>query len=95
MSLLTGEKRSASVRAKVETRLLKLGRESMGYLLNENDKLAETLSAALAKRSKYNTELIDGAQSDLSARRRAMGSFDSHGSKAAILSRIKSFFKLC
>lgn len=94
MSLLTGEKRAATVIAKSETRLLKLSRDSMGRLLSENEKLAETLSAVLSERSSKNAELIENQKSSLKVRRGSRGDFEMQASKAAILQKIRSFFKL-
>lgn len=92
MSLLTGEKRSATVVAKTETRLLKLARDSMGRLLEENAKVAEKLSEVLSSRSTRNAALIETHQIDGSTRNRSV--HEKAASKAAILSKIKSFFKL-
>ncbi|MEW6713393.1 MAG: cyclic nucleotide-binding domain-containing protein, partial [Candidatus Riflebacteria bacterium] len=94
MSLLTGEKRSATVVAKTETRLLKLGRDSMGRLLSENEKLAEKLSGVLANRSSKNAELIDSHQTSGHHKNPLKTSMEGSAAKAAILGKIKSFFKL-
>ncbi len=94
MSLLTGEKRSATVSAESETRLLKLSKDTMAHLLGENAKLAEKLSVVLSERNQQNQELIKNQSmyyAAVSAGRRA----DYEGaSKAAILQKIRSFFKL-
>lgn len=92
MSLLTGEKRSASVVAKVETRLLKLNRDSMGRLLSENKELAEKLSVALAERSSKNAQLKAGNENSGSGP--GKNRQDENAARAAILRRICSFFKL-
>ncbi len=92
MSLLTGEKRSASVVAKVETRLLKLNRDSMGLLLSENKELAEKLSFALAERASKNAQLKNGQEVSTAAP--GKGKPDENAARAAILRRICSFFKL-
>lgn len=94
MSLLTGEKRSATVVAKTETRLLKLGRDSMGRLLAENEKLAETLSSVLANRSSKNAALIESQQTAKTHKIGPRSGYEGSASKAAILSKIRSFFKL-
>jgi len=95
MSLLTGEKRSATVVAKTETRLLKLGRDSMGRLLTENLKVAETLSSVLANRSSKNAELIESQQTGRLHKANQRVGNEGSASKAAILIKIKNFFKLC
>jgi small-conductance mechanosensitive channel/CRP-like cAMP-binding protein len=94
MSLLTGEKRSATVCAKTETRLLKLSRDSMGRLLSENEKIAEALSASLAQRQSKNAELLETHRVSQSGKKGSGREFDGGASKAAILQRIRSFFKL-
>ncbi len=91
MSLLTGEKRSASVLAKCECRLLKLNRDSMGRLLSENKQLAEKLSHTLAERSNKNAALKEIEDKNTG---RKKGSHDENIARAAILRRICSFFKL-
>ena len=57
MSLLTGEKRSATICAVRETSLLVLNQDSLSYLLHENQELAKVLSDALAERSEANLSL--------------------------------------
>ena len=94
MSLLTGEKRSATVVAKVETRLLKLGRDSMGRLLSENEQLAEKLSGVLANRTSKNAELIESQQSTGARKLSGHGHSEGSATKAALLSKIRNFFKL-
>ncbi|GAB4272169.1 MAG: hypothetical protein Kow0029_10560 [Candidatus Rifleibacteriota bacterium] len=93
MSLLTGERRSATVIAKTETRLLKLSRDSMGRLLSENSKLAEILSSALAERTSKNEALIENQRTSVE-KKGGRGDFQRNASKAAILQKIRSFFKL-
>ncbi len=91
MSLLTGEKRSASVVAKHETRLLKLNRDTMGRLLSEDAQLAEILSKTLAERSSRNTQLVaDHHETKAAAQKPAEESV----ARAALLRRIRGFFKL-
>lgn len=92
MSLLTGEKRSASVVAKAETRLLKLNRDAMGRLLSENEALAEKLSKTLAERSGKNSQILAASQER--QQETAQKPVDENVAKAAILRRIRSFFKL-
>ncbi len=92
MSLLTGEKRSASIVAKVETRLLKLNRDSMARLLSANVQVAEKLSTALAERSSKNNTLL--AALDQSKKNVSRSGLEENAARAAILRRICSFFKL-
>ncbi len=61
MCLLTGEKRSATVRAKTDCELWEIERASLRPLLDENKALAERLSELLAHR-KMETEGILAAQ---------------------------------
>ena len=61
MCLLTGEKRSATVRAKTDCDLWEIERSSLQPLLDENRALAEGLSDLLARR-KMETEAILAAQ---------------------------------
>jgi CRP-like cAMP-binding protein len=61
MCLLTGEKRSATVRAKTDCDLWEIERASLQPLLDENRMLAEKLSELLARR-KMETEGILAAQ---------------------------------
>lgn len=91
MSLLTGEKRSASVVAKAETRLLKLNRDTMGRLLSENETLAEKLSKTLAERNIKNSQLTADHSE---ARTASQKQVDENAARAAILRRIRGFFKL-
>lgn len=92
MSLLTGEKRSASVVAKAETRLLKLNRDAMARLLSENEQLAEKLSRAIADRTSKNAQLL--SSQDEVRLSKGKGGQDENAARAAILRRICSFFKL-
>lgn len=91
MSLLTGEKRSASVVAKHETRLLKLNRDTMGRLLSEDAQLAEVLSKTIAERSSRNSQLAaDHHETRIAAQKPA----EESAARAALLRRIRGFFKL-
>ncbi len=91
MSLLTGEKRSASVVAKNETRLLKLNRDTMGRLLSEDVHLAEVLSNALAERASRTSQIVaDHHESKVVSQKQV----EENANKAALLRRIRGFFKL-
>lgn len=91
MSLLTGEKRSASVVAKHETRLLKLNRDTMGRLLSEDTQLAEILSKTLAERSSRNIQLVADNHETRAAAQKPV---EESAARAALLRRIRGFFKL-
>ncbi len=91
MSLLTGEKRSASVVAKTEIRLLKLNRDTMGRLLSEDNQLAEILSKTLAERSNRTTQMVADHHESKAVSQKQV---DDNAAKAAILRRIRGFFKL-
>lgn len=62
MSLLTGEPRKATVRARTECMLAEVSKEALAELLQENDRLLEGLSEAL-ERHEWNTkEQVDRRQ---------------------------------
>ena len=94
MSLLTGERRGASVIAVTETRLLKLNRDAMGHLLAENNELADKLSSVLAERNVKNAEVIENRSLYSRKVMAAQKGDSSPASKAAILQKIRNFFKL-
>jgi small-conductance mechanosensitive channel/CRP-like cAMP-binding protein len=86
MSLLTGEKRSATVRAEEDTSVLVLDHEVLRPLLDAHPDLAESMAAALAQRRQqqeaadHRTPLSEDA---------ALAS-----SKTTILSAIRRFFRM-
>ncbi len=85
MSMLTGEKRSATVTAETDTTVLVLPHSALAAILATHEKLAADLAAILARRQQ---EQVDAAQA-----------FGSAGPKAAVsedvlLSKIRRFFHL-
>ncbi|RCK81598.1 MAG: Small-conductance mechanosensitive channel [Candidatus Ozemobacter sibiricus] len=94
MSLLTGEPRTATVRAEEETLLLVLGQETMSHLLRDNPELATLLSRVLAERSARNqmvqasSEATSLSIDEVEAERRT-----SQASNL-LLDRIRRFFRL-
>jgi len=88
MSLLTGEPRSATVTATDHTSVLVLAKESLAPLLEESPQIAESLSKALANRSRSNlatSESWIGSRTGMSA-----GQVD----EKSLLKRIRTFFLL-
>jgi small-conductance mechanosensitive channel/CRP-like cAMP-binding protein len=89
MSLLTGEKRSATVRADADCYVMEIGKEVMGEVIRESPDCLRQLSEMLAKR-KLETEdiLKDAALSaaDQAAKQREYS--------ATFLKRLKTFFAL-
>ncbi len=94
MSLLTGEARTATVRAEEETSLLVLGQETMSHLLRENPDLATLLSRVLAERSARNQQAQARPEggafplADSEAERR------TEQASILLLDRIRRFFRL-
>ena len=87
MSLLTGEPRSATVRADGPCDVLVLSRHHVAPLLQERPALAEVLSLALEQRQAKTQAKVDG--------RRELGATASNSeSEESILGRIRTFFKL-
>ncbi|MGC9365720.1 MAG: cyclic nucleotide-binding domain-containing protein [bacterium] len=65
MSLLTGEKRSATVRALTEVELIVINKNAFGQILIKNPKIAEHLSSMLARRKEeIQTKTTDGISQD-------------------------------
>jgi small-conductance mechanosensitive channel/CRP-like cAMP-binding protein len=94
MSLLTGEPRSATVKAAEETRLLVLGKETISQLLHENRELADVLSRAIAERQTRNLDAEAARESkDRDGKMAAEGRGESP-SNSVLLHRIKRFFRL-
>ena len=89
MSLLTGEKRSATVRAEGDCYVMEIGKEVMGQVIRESPECLKHLSELLAKR-RMETEgiLKDAATSsaDQAAKQREY--------TATFLKRLKTFFAL-
>ena len=89
MSLLTGEKRSATVRAEADCYVMEIGKDVMGEVIRESPDCLKQLSELLAKR-RMETEgiLKDAASSaaDQAAKHREY--------TANFLHRLKTFFAL-
>ena len=83
MSLLTGEKRKATVTAATEVRLVEISKEDIEPLIRANPHLLETLSAILARREESNIE-----------KRKSAGIPRTGAVKDAFLEKLKAFFGL-
>lgn len=85
MSLMTGEKRRATVRASAPTVVLAVGRDALEPILKSNPKLAEHISAVLAER-----EFALGRVAEGDTDRQTMIERQS----TVLLDRIRRFFRL-
>ena len=84
MSLLTGEKRKATVAAAQETRLVEISKEDIMPLIKEDPRILDRLSTILARREESNIE-----------RRISMEYLPADGNrKEAFLEKLKAFFNL-
>jgi small-conductance mechanosensitive channel/CRP-like cAMP-binding protein len=83
MSLLTGERRNATVRARTETRLVAVGHAALQHALQRHPELGEKLSAVLAARQVQR----DAHPAEAPVREREMVERSD-----ALLSRIRAFF---
>lgn len=84
MSLLTGERRKATVVAASEVHLVEISKEDIFPVIQANPDLLEKLSSILAQREEMNLE----------RRKRAELSRTGAGRKEAFLSRLQAFFGL-
>ncbi len=64
MSLLTGEPRAATVRALTEVLLAELPKSAIAELLDQNERLMERLSDALARHAAVNVQQMNQQQTD-------------------------------
>lgn len=95
MSLLTGEPRSATLRATTETRLLVMCRESLGRALEENEDLARILSEAVTQRRMANqTRESDSETESRAASEITRARNESREASSQLLDRIRRFFRL-
>ena len=85
MSLMTGERRSATVRAVSECDLLVVGHTAFRRILSASPDLAEQISEVLLKRQ---AELIDRAAAAAAAEA------PTSARRQQLLSRIRDFFAL-
>ena len=83
MSLLTGEKRKATVTAASEVRLVEISKEDIDPAIRANPHLLEKLSAILARREESNIE-----------KRKSAGLLRTGALKDAFLEKLKVFFGL-
>jgi small-conductance mechanosensitive channel/CRP-like cAMP-binding protein len=84
MSLLTGERRKATVTAAGEVHLVEIAKEHLEPVLRSNPELVERLSAMLARREEANVE----------ARRRSEQARPGEGPKDLFRERLRAFFGL-
>jgi CRP-like cAMP-binding protein len=85
MSLVTGEPRRATVRARTECEVLVVGKAAFHQIVASNDRLLERISQVLADRGgELEHVAINEASDDLGERR----------SQQLLLSRIKRFFSM-
>ena len=88
MSLLNGEPRSATVRARTDCVVMEISKASVAQMLERSPELLQTLSEMLARRRLENEgALAESAQSRASTDRQRQYS-------ATFLTRLKSFFDL-
>lgn len=87
MSLLTGEKRSATVKALTGIRAFEIQKEHLASLLKKRPELAKELSQLMAKRLQQNEDAQDAAQKKEGAKSEA-------SLIKNLMGKIKRFFKL-
>ncbi len=83
MSLLTGEKRTATVTASSEVRLIEISKEDIGPVIRANPRLLDSLSVILAQRQAANVAQMKSAQ-----RQKALTGKD------VFLEKLRTFFGL-
>lgn len=83
LSLMTGDPRSATVTATVETRVLEVGRQAFRSILKEQPELVEKLSEDLHHRLIEREEAVEGAQRNQQVR-----------TPADLITTIREFFGL-
>jgi small-conductance mechanosensitive channel/CRP-like cAMP-binding protein len=86
LSLMTGERRSATVRAISECELLVVGKEAVSQILEASPELAELISKRLAER--------EAAMADAEANARPKDRAELEAQQGQLLGRIKRFFSL-
>ncbi len=84
ISLLTGEPRTATVRALTETRLVEIGKETLAPILEENPRLVEALEATMRERRRGAAEFLEAAR----------GAASEPAERVALAPRIARFFGL-
>lgn len=93
MSLLTGDKRSATVKAVGDAKVIVIGREPFEAVLRATPSIAEKMSATLAERVARNIAAL-GKYREEADRAKAAPVEDTKSIAAKILSNIKKFFSL-
>jgi len=88
MSLLTGERRAATVRAETDCRVMEISKSVMGELLRASPDYLERLSELLAKRKLENEGLLKEAASQAQDGRK------EREYTATFLRRLRTFFEL-
>jgi CRP-like cAMP-binding protein len=88
MSLLTGERRSASIIAKSDCEVVEIGKPILANSLKENPELVEKLSTLLAKRQLENEGAL-AAQTDTSIVRAKQGEYQT-----TFIDKLRVFFEL-
>jgi small-conductance mechanosensitive channel/CRP-like cAMP-binding protein len=89
MSLLTGEPRSATVSADGPCEVLELAKEALAPLLQEDPRLAEVMSAAVAARQERTAATVEERRA-----KKREPTPEQAQVEASLLGRIRSFFKL-
>lgn len=85
MSLMTGERRSATVRAVTDCEVLVVGKAELRPILDESPSLVESIGAVLAERAEH-------LEDSLAAREQAASARGNAAPKEALLRRIRRFF---
>ena len=65
ISLLTGEPRTATVRAVTEVTAIEIDKETLGPVLEENPALCEMFDAIIAERRRKASELVDASREEM------------------------------
>jgi len=86
MSLLTGEKRTATIRAESDCEVLEINKPVMAQVLRDSPECVTQLSDLLARRKMENEGLIKDAAQDEQERANAY--------RATFLRRLRGFFEL-
>jgi CRP-like cAMP-binding protein len=88
MSLLTGERRTATVRAESDCYVLEIGKPVMAEVIRDSPDCLERLSELLARRKLENEGVLNEAASQ------AQNDRKEHEYRASFLHRLRTFFEL-
>jgi small-conductance mechanosensitive channel/CRP-like cAMP-binding protein len=88
MSLLTGERRAATVRAETDCQVMEIGKPPMAEVLRDSPPTLERLSELLAKRKMENEGIIKEAASQAQNKKK------QREYTASFLQRLRTFFEL-